>query len=94
MMTIKKIDRMRKLFGVCKGHTCKECSNYTRIRYRGKMLRKCQVYGLTHSEASDWTGRWAACGMYNKEYSGRPVIEVRSVASQMYVAPENQTSLF
>lgn len=73
----KKIDLMHQQFGVCQGHACKECSNFVRDRYHDMMLRKCQVYGLTHSEASDWAGKWPACGMFNLEYSGRPIIEMR-----------------
>lgn len=94
MVRMKKIDRMHKLFGVCEEHTCKECSNYIRIRYRDKMLRKCQVYGLTHSEASDWAGKWTACGMFNQEYGGRPVIEIRPEQPQELEPLENQTCLF
>lgn len=50
---------------------------YTVDKDRDMMLRKCQVYGLTHSEASDWAGKWTACGMFNREYNGRPIIEMR-----------------
>lgn len=75
-MTVRKIDLMHKTFGVCYGHACRECSNLVKGRYHDRILTKCQVYGLTHSEASDWAGRWTACGMLNREYTGRPIIEL------------------
>ena len=91
----KKIDLMHKQFGTCQGHACKECSNFVRGRYHDMMLRKCQVYGLTHSEASDWAGKWAACGMFNQEYSGRPIIELRRGVPKLPLEPvEGQITLF
>jgi len=75
-MAARKIDLMHQQFGVCDGHACRECRNFVSGDYHGKTLRKCKVYGLTHSEASDWAGRWLACGMFNREYTGRPVIEL------------------
>ena len=38
------------------------------------ILRKCTVYGATHSEASDWRKKYVACGMYCKEWSGTEII--------------------
>lgn len=74
-MALRKIDLMHKLFGICEGHACRECSNLVEVQYHGKMYRKCKVYGLTHSAASDWAKHYLACGMFNKEYKGRPNIE-------------------
>ena len=91
----KKNDLMRQQFGACEGHVCKECSNFTTGRYMGMILRKCQVYGLTHSQASDWAGRWPACGMFNKEYTGRPIIEMRCGGGRKPPEQlENQITLF
>ena len=87
----KKNDLMRQLFGACEGHVCKECSNFTTGRYMGMILRKCQVYG----QASDWAGRWPACGMFNKEYTGRPIIEMRCGGGRKPPEQlENQITLF
>lgn len=94
----KKNDLMRQQFGACAGHICKECSNFVKGRYNDRILRKCQVYGLTHSEASDWAGKWPACGMFNKEYTGRPIIELRHGGGGRTSLPpepwENQITLF
>lgn len=73
-MALRKIALMYKLFGKCYGHTCRECSNLVKGRYHDRILTKCEVYGLTHSEASDWAGRWQACGMFNREWDKQPVI--------------------
>ena len=73
-MALRKIDLMQKFFGICEGHTCGECSNLVEEPYHGKMYRKCKVYGLTHSAASDWAKRWLACGKFNTPYHGRRII--------------------
>lgn len=75
-MTLRKIDLMHHEFGRYESHICAECENIVTIWYRDKKIRKCKVYGVTHSEASDWTKRWTACGMFNKTYNGRPIIKL------------------
>lgn len=77
MEQAKKIELMHQLFGKAEGHTCKECSNFCSGRYHDRILRKCEVYGLTHSKATDWAMRWTACGHFNRPLNGRPVIEIR-----------------
>lgn len=72
---VRKINLMHQLFGTT-DHKCGECSNIVCGRYHDRILRKCSVYGLTHSEASDWAKRWTACGMFNADYDGRPIIEL------------------
>lgn len=74
-MAIRKIALMHKLFGKRYGHTCRECGNLVKGRYHDRILTKCKVYGLTHSEASDWAGRWQACGMFNQPWDKQPVIK-------------------
>ena len=75
---VRKIDLMHQLFGKCDGHRCGECSNFVSGRYHDTILRKCEVYGLTHSEATDWAKRWEACGMFNKEHKELTIIEQKS----------------
>lgn len=67
--TIRKIDLMHRMFGVCEGNKCGECSNMVEHRY-DKVYRKCTVYGVSSSEATDWAKRWTACGMFNQNYDG------------------------
>ena len=73
-MALRKINLMHRLFGICEGHACRECSNLVKGRYHDRTLCKCRVYGMTHSEASDWAGRWYACGMFNKPWDKQPVM--------------------
>lgn len=74
MSTLRKIDLMHCKFGRLEGCTCGECSNLVRLQYHNLSLRKCSVYGLTHSAASDWANRYTACGMFNKEWTGGQII--------------------
>lgn len=90
---IKKIDRMHALFGVEPFHKCGKCCNFVSGRYMSKILRKCRVYGLTHSQASDWAKSWVACGLFNQEYTGRNVIEL-SDRKNLVVPLEGQIDLF
>lgn len=81
-MALRKIALMHQLFGTAPGR-CGECDHLVEGRYHDRMLRKCEVYGLTHSEASDWAKRWAACGQKNKETAHQNVIRlVRNEAKE------------
>lgn len=74
-MALRKIELMHLFFGIAEGHVCRECSNLVKGRYHDRILTKCKVYGMTHSEASDWAGRWQACGMFNQPWDKQPVIK-------------------
>lgn len=85
-MALRKIALMYKFFGKCYGHTCGECSNLVKGRYHNRILTKCKVYGLTHSEATDWAQRWEACGTFNRTWNKQPVMrEVRPERKQKEV---------
>ena len=73
-MSKRKIEAMRERFGPGPG-TCGECSHFVKGQYRTKTLQKCEVYGMTHSEASDWAQKWEACGLKNKPYTGKQIID-------------------
>lgn len=75
-MAVRKLELMHRQFGRCETHVCGECIHLVSERYHDKTYRKCKVYGLTNSEASDWAKRWTACGMFNKAYAGRPIINL------------------
>ena len=87
-MAIRKLDLMHRMFGVCDGHLCGECRNLVVEEYHGRTYRKCKVYGQTNSEASDWAKRWLACGMFNKRYTGGPIIELVRRDPKPPAAPE------
>ena len=72
---IRKIDLMHRLFGKADGK-CGDCCHLVSGIYCTKHLRKCEVYGMTHSEASDWSMRWNACGLFNKETKAERIIDL------------------
>ena len=78
---LRKIDLMHYLFGKADGK-CKNCEHYKHLgknQVCASALRKCEVYGITASEASDWKAGYDACGLFpNKENPyGRNIIELR-----------------
>lgn len=75
-MAVRKLELMHRQFGRCEAHVCRECIHLISERYHSKTYNKCKVYGLTHSEASDWAKRWTSCGMFNNVYAGRPIINL------------------
>lgn len=84
-MALRKLDLMHKTFGRDDVHKCGDCNHFVQGKYHDKTLRKCECYGLTHSEASDWAKSWTACGLFGKEYGRAPMI--RFVAKRKDDAP-------
>lgn len=74
-MTLRKIDLMHREFGFSPGNKCKTCDNLI-VQQANRRYYKCEVYGATDSEASDWRLSYDACGMYNKEYDGGDMIRL------------------
>lgn len=72
---LRKIELMHRLFGQREGHICGECPHLRERRY-DKVYRKCAVYGISASEATDWAKRWPACGMFGREYKGGSVVKL------------------
>lgn len=67
---MEKIERMHWLYGLDKGHTCKECSRLEQVHAGGQTVFKCQIYGVKSGPATDWSEDWEACGMRNRSYAG------------------------
>lgn len=84
---MRKLELMHFYFGKGEGQ-CKDCSHLQAGRYHDKMLRKCDVYGMTHSEASDWALKYPACGMKNKQWSGGNMIRFVTPSNGVSKAPE------
>lgn len=40
-MALRKLDLMHRFFGVSDGHTCRECSNFTKGKIHSKTIHKC-----------------------------------------------------
>lgn len=73
---IRKIELMHKLFGTADGK-CRDCCHFISGEYQSiRNLKKCEIYGMTHSSASDWAQRYNACGLFNKETNHRNVIRL------------------
>ena len=70
----RKIDEMHRRFGVLPDKHCEDCSNLIKGYCGNTFVRKCTVYGATHSEASDWRKKYVACGMFDNEWNGREII--------------------
>ena len=65
---------MHKLFGEIPDRKCKECQ-YLVSYTANRKYYKCDVYGNTSSEASEWRLKWTACGMIDIPiYDGAPII--------------------
>ena len=69
----RKINLMRSFFGASP-NVCGGCTNLNRSCVGRRTRYKCRVYGETRSEATDWAKSWPACGMFNREYSGPPMM--------------------
>lgn len=64
---MKKIDLMHATFGYdVQGRKCKDCPCLVRVSLTGKAYYKCSVYGESSSTATDWAGKWLACGRFKK----------------------------
>lgn len=74
-MNVKKIDLMHKMFGIG-SEKCGTC-NHLKTHSANRVWFKCEVYGDTSSEATDWRKSYLSCGLFNKPYNGRPIIEVK-----------------
>jgi len=49
------------------GVTCGDCVHLVRRRGGTRSYLKCERYGITRSDASDWRKRWPACGAVKSE---------------------------
>ena len=89
---LRKIDRMHEQFGFTPGEKCKTC-----IHLKGgvNQYRKCEVYGESASEATDWALKYNACGLWNKTYNGSPIVRLnKGSAKKPEEQIDGQMSLF
>ena len=73
----RKIEAMYRLYGVHFGKRCADCPHLL-MHVWNKRYYKCEIYGNSHSEATDWRLKWQACGMIEREAvsTARPIMEV------------------
>lgn len=93
-MTIRKIDLMHDLFREVTNKTCKDCCHL--VSYTAsKTWYKCECYGISNSEGTDWRLKWTACGLINQDYDGNPVVKmVQKKTTKKETVMEGQVSLF
>ena len=74
---LRKIDAMHSLFGIVGDATCKICPHIRGNWAGNRHVYKCEAYGDTASEATDWRLWYPACNLIfvnlKKDYV--PVIE-------------------
>ena len=94
MTSEQKAKRMYKQFGmITDGRRCKDCDNLIKS-VANRTHYKCAIYGNTRSESSDWRISNKACGMFDKDYIGRPIIELRETRSRSDEQIEGQLTVF
>lgn len=60
----RRIGRMHAKHGHGpEGATCADCSYFRRYK-TNRVYFKCQLYGVSRSEATDWRAGWPACGLF------------------------------
>ncbi len=62
-LAAERLSKMHLRYGRDADHKCADCHHLRRLRYANTYL-KCEVYGITGSEASDWRAKWTACGKF------------------------------
>jgi len=71
---------MHQRYGRAEG-CCRECSHLIHKLYQ-RQYTKCVLYGNSNCEATDWTQKWPACGMKNKQLPEKFTPIVRFVAME------------
>lgn len=81
---MRKHEAMYQVYGKDNIHICKECCNFRMHEMRSKRVSKCDAYGVTCSEATDWNGRKTACGLFNTPFDDNqyPLIKVLKHSSK------------
>lgn len=63
---IRKIEAMHTLFGADESGRCADCDHLCSKMY-DRRYYKCEIYGDSNSEATDWAKSWTACGLLHRE---------------------------
>lgn len=72
----RKIEAMYRKYGPGPvGLTCGDCRHCFLTIPTERRYWKCELYGNTAGESTDWVKRWPACGKFNQDSDERPVIE-------------------
>jgi len=52
------------------GLVCRTCASFGYHSGGRRNYSKCRRYGITSGPGTDWSGRYAACGLYTARVSG------------------------
>ncbi len=66
----ERLKQMHRVYGVSAGHTCKHCRHCLAIHHHDKRYRKCELYRISRSTATDWRVSWPACGRFEERDDG------------------------
>lgn len=64
---VRKEQAMYHLFGKAEGKKCKDCPHLIRKLY-SRAYYKCEMYGDTCAESTDWGCTWTACGLIEGDH--------------------------
>ena len=88
MMTkIEKLEIMHRLFGKTEGAICRNCNHVVKNE-RDRTYNKCECYGLSCSEATDFPMLFTACGLFNKETDVRNIYKGNRPSKKTELQPE------
>ena len=79
-MANRKIDAMHREYRTDCAHKCADCTNLC-VYTANKTWYKCAAYGTSSSAATDWTKKWAACGLYGKPLEADHVPLIKRLTS-------------
>ena len=65
---LRKVEAMYFLFGREGEKKCISCPHLLRHRWNDRTYFKCEMYGDSNSEATDWALSWTACGLINGDH--------------------------
>lgn len=77
---------MYRHFGTTEDQRCKGCRHLICYDYNRRYY-KCELYGISHSEATDWRLSYQACGMYNMHVKRSEWVSVKDRQRIGIVAP-------
>ena len=63
---LRRHAEMLWLYGRCEGHHCRECGHLVRKLGGAGVFFKCAIAGVSDSAATDWRGKFEACGKFEQ----------------------------
>lgn len=94
MKNLRKNELMYSLFGKQPGHTCQKCCNLVKIQAGRRVVRKCKCYGLSASQATDWSKRFEACGIFGKKDACEGPLFIPELEGLQSLPPDGQMAMF